>query len=349
MSASRTVTRADMPPRENLMREAPFALRAVEDGENDGRTLDGFAAVFNRETVIDSWEGKFREKLSPGSMKKSFRETRPRIQFDHGRHPMVGSIPIASANDGYPREESDPVLAPDGGARIVARLHDNWLVEPVREAISSGAIDGMSFRFTVVRENWFDATGKQIRDEDTLRDLLRRTWIEDVPDDELLLRDLREVKVPELGPVVWPAYEATSVGVRSTVIDLGRLDDPEQRKQLARAVFLADAAERTTASEQSQTTDDDTGNGTSAGEHVQPRTTDTHAETDVSAGERPTPAKTDPPQTTGGRQAPAGEHASMSERRITAELARLNGRLEAAQRHIDHSERRRVQHAGDQG
>lgn len=338
MTASRTVTRADMPPRENLLREAPFSLRANDDGESDGRTLDGFAAVFNRETIIDSWEGKFREKLSPGSMKKSFRETRPRIQFDHGRHPMVGSIPIATANDGYPREESDPTLAPDGGARIVARLHDNWLVEPVREAISSGAIDGMSFRFTVVRENWFDATGKQIRDEEVLRELLRRTWYEEVPDDELLLRDLREVKVPELGPVVWPAYEATSVGVRSTVIDLGRLDDPEQRKVLARAVFLADAAERMTASDQSQSTEDEQ----SAGEHNEPQATD-----DDSAGEREKPAENDPPQPTGDRKVPAGEHASMSNRRITAELARLNSRLDAAQRHIDNSERRRVHHAGD--
>lgn len=338
MTASRTVERADMPPRENLLREAPFSLRTNEDGENDGRTLDGFAAVFNRETIIDSWEGKFREKLSPGSMKKSFRETRPRIQFDHGRHPMVGSIPIATASDGYPREETDPVLAPDGGARIVARLHDNWLVEPVREAIASGAIDGMSFRFTVVRENWFDATGKQIRDEEVLRELLRRTWYEDVPDDELLLRDLREVKVPELGPVVWPAYEATSVGVRSTVIDLGRLDDPEQRKVLARAVFLADAAERMTASDQSQTTEDEQ----SAGERDEPRTTD-----DDSADEHQKPAENDPPQPTGDREIPAGEHASMSERRITAELARLNSRLDAAQRHIDNSERRRVTHAGN--
>jgi hypothetical protein len=109
--------RAAVPPREDLLRMAPFALRAADDANpDDGRTLDGWGAVFNRETVINSWEGRFREKLSPGSMKKSFRENPPRIQFDHGRHPLVGSIPIAALRS--IAEESDPELAPDGGAHV---------------------------------------------------------------------------------------------------------------------------------------------------------------------------------------------------------------------------------------
>lgn len=234
--------RAAVPPRTDVRREAPFELRSA-DGEDggDGRTLDGWGAVFNRETIIDSWEGRFREKISPGAMKKSFRENPPRIQYDHGRHPLIGSIPIASLE--RIAEESHPEYAPEGGAHVVGRLHDNWLVEPVREAIASGAIRGMSFRFSVVRERWFDADGKEIRDEETLREALRRTWYEDVPDEELLLRDLKELRVPEIGPVMWPAYEETSVGVRSAVIDLGRIHEPDTKKLLARAVLLADAAE----------------------------------------------------------------------------------------------------------
>lgn len=283
-------TRAGVPPREDLLRTAPFALRAAGDPDNDGRTLDGYAAVFGRETIIDSWEGRFREKLALGSMKKSFRETRPRIQFDHGRHPLIGSIPIAKPADGYPREDSDPELAPEGGAHIIARLESNWLIEPVRDAIASEAIDGMSFRFSVVRDSWTDAGGNQIRDIDTLIDALQRTWIEDVPDRELLLRELREVKVPEMGPVVWPAYSDTSVGVRSqTVIDLGALDDPETRKTLARAVFIADAAERMTDGDTPPTTEEQS----SAGEHEDPAATE------------------DEPRTTDDDS--AGEHSSMHE------------------------------------
>lgn len=236
------------PPLNDLCREAPFTLRAAgDDGEaSDGLTLDGYAAVFNRETVIDSWEGRFKERIAPGAMKKSFRENPPRVQFDHGRHMLIGSIPIAKLERGYPREEVDPDLAPEGGAHVVARLHDNWLIQPLRDAIEAETIDGMSFRFSVVREQWHDATGKRIADEDELRQLLRRTWMEEVPDEELLVRTLQELRVPELGPVVWPAYQDTSVGVRSgtLTIDLARLgEDPAERNKLAQAVLMADRAD----------------------------------------------------------------------------------------------------------
>jgi len=251
--------RADTPPLEGLRRTAPFQLRAAsdDDGADDGLTLDGYGAVFNRETIIDSWEGRFREKIAPGAMKKSFRENPPRVQFDHGHHPLIGSIPIGSIEDA--REEVDPVLAPEGGAHIIARLHDNWLIQPVRDAIASGSIDGMSFRFSVVREEWHDHEGKKVTDEEVLRGLLRRTWMEDVPDAELPVRTLKELRVPEVGPVVWPAYTDTSVGVRSLTIDLARLDDPEQRNRLAQAVLMADRADGETP----PSTDP-------AGEHVEP-------------------------------------------------------------------------------
>lgn len=235
--------RAARPPMESV-REAPFGLvrAADDDGPDDGLTLDGYGAVFNTVTIIDSYEGRFKEQNAPGSMKRSFRETPPKIQFDHGRHPLIGSIPIAALRS--VTEDSHPELAPNGGAHIIGRVFGNWLMEPVRDAIEAEAISGMSYRFSVVREQWQYPDGKVIRDDEELRVELRKSWYDDVPDDELLLRTLKELKVPEMGPVVWPAYEATSVSVRSKVIDLGRLHDPEQRKLLATAVFLADTAEQ---------------------------------------------------------------------------------------------------------
>ncbi|WP_280371150.1 HK97 family phage prohead protease [Nocardia wallacei] len=227
---------------EHTTRRAPFALRSLPDEPNDGYTLDGYGAVFNADTIIDSWEGRFKERIAPGAMKKSFRESPPIIQFDHGRHTLIGSLPVAELRS--ISEDVDPELAPEGGAHVIGRLFDNWLVEPLRDAIRAQAVDGMSFRFSVVREEWRDAEGKPITNDQALFAALERTWYEDVPDDELLTRTLKELKVPEIGPVVWPAYEQTSVSVRSQVIDLGRLNEPEQRKLLARAVFLADTASR---------------------------------------------------------------------------------------------------------
>jgi phage head maturation protease len=226
-------------------------------------------------------------------MKKSFRENPPIIQFDHGRHSLIGSLPIAELRS--ISEDVDPELAPEGGAHVIGRLFDNWLVEPLRDAIKAQAVNGMSFRFGVIREEWRDADGKVIKDEQTLYNLLERSWFEDVPDEELLTRTLKELRVPEIGPVVWPQYVETSVSVRSGVIDLARLNDPEQRKLLARAVVLVDTADNSAEdAERSDEEPQDTPDG--AVEHSD-EDTDTPPATDPveeSAGEHEPETPTEP-------------------------------------------------------
>jgi len=166
--------------RDNLTRSVPFKLeRATDDG--DGLTLEGYGAVFDSPTRIDSWEGQFDEVIARGAFKKTLRERTPVLMFDHGQHPLVGSMPLGRIEAA--REDSQ-------GLYVKARLSDNWLVKPVRDAIAEGSISGMSFRFSVVKESWTER-GKNVP-----------------------LRTLQEVKAPELGPVVFPAYRDTSVGVR---------------------------------------------------------------------------------------------------------------------------------------
>lgn len=219
--------------REGLVRALPFTLeRAEGEGEqqNDGLTLEGHAAVFGVRTVIDSWEGRFTEELAPGSFRKTFRERTPVLQFDHGRHPLVGSIPIGKIK----RAEEDDI-----GAWVNARLHDNWLTQPVRDAILEESITGMSFRMSVVREEWRDDDGKLITDDNRL---LAMIW-DDTTDAPF--RTIKEVRVPELGPVVFPQYTETDVSVRmgSTVIDLAQLvKQPENRNLLARAILMTEQA-----------------------------------------------------------------------------------------------------------
>jgi len=196
-SARSTETRAD------LYRDVPFEVRATEE-TGDGLTLTGYAAVFNRSTMIDNWEGRFEERIRPGAFKRSINAKMPVLQFEHGRHPLLGSMPLGQITK--LRED-------DHGLYVEARLADNWLIQPVRDAIASGSIDGMSFRFQVVRDS-VDESG------------------------DLPVRTLEEVKLLELGPVVFPAYEATTVGVRSA--DLSPLFSLPQddRHAIARALVL---------------------------------------------------------------------------------------------------------------
>ncbi|MDQ4037826.1 MAG: HK97 family phage prohead protease [Actinomycetota bacterium] len=222
----------DAPARDDLCRSKPFELVRADDDGSDGLTLEGYGAVFDSPTQIDSWEGSFEEVLARGCFRKSLNERTPRMQFDHGYHPLIGSIPIGRITE---------IGEDQRGLHLVGRLSGNWLIEPVRDAIADGSVDGMSFRFSVVREEWRDKDGKPVK-PDELWELLWNTG-----DRGPLKRTLKEVKVTEVGPVVWPAYENTTVDVRSKVtIDMARIGEPDQRSALARAVFLADAATRTT-------------------------------------------------------------------------------------------------------
>lgn len=179
-------------PKALLTRAVSFEARASDNG--DGFTLEGYAAVFGVPTRIDSWEGTFDEVIEQGAFEKTISVRTPVMQFDHGHDIATGSVPIAAIEE--LREDKR-------GLFVKARLHDNARVEPIRQAIASGAIDGMSFRFRVLREEW-DESG-------------------DIP-----VRTIREVELFELGPVVFPAYESTTVGVRSLLADL----DPKDRARL---------------------------------------------------------------------------------------------------------------------
>lgn len=206
-----------------LERSVAFELTRSDAGDDsgDGLSFEGYAAVFNSDTTIDSWEGRFKENIAPGSFKKSVRERTPVLQFDHGHHPMVGSIPIGTI-----RKINEDVK----GLLVAARLSENWLIEPVREAIANKSINGMSFRFEVVKQEW-KYKGKRVTDPDEIMRLLygRRPEGEE---DEPLIRTLREVKVPELGPVVFPAYPDTTASVRSRELADAIAQDPEMIRRV---------------------------------------------------------------------------------------------------------------------
>ncbi|USC17033.1 phage major capsid protein [Rhodococcus sp. 11-3] len=197
--------------------------------ENDGYNLRGYAAVFNQDTEINSWEGRFLESIAPGAFKKTLRERKGKIimQYDHGRDVRVGTVPI-----GYYKELRED----EHGLDVDGRLHQNDVVEPVRQAIESGAIGGMSFKFRVVRDEWRDAKGKLIK-PDKLLDILWNASSED----GLPKRIVKEIALYEAGPVSTPAYGGTSVGIRSE-------DEPEiSREQLVaqyRKTMLVDEETR---------------------------------------------------------------------------------------------------------
>jgi uncharacterized protein len=158
----------------------PFEFRASDT--DDGLTLSGYAAVFNSPTQIADRSGEFTEQIAPGAFKRTLNNSTPVLQFDHGQHPLIGSMPIGSIRK---------ITEDARGLYVEARVFDNWLTQPLRDAIAEQAISGMSFRFSVVKDTKTRAAdGSQVR-------------------------TLNEVRLYELGPVVFPAYADTSVSLRS--------------------------------------------------------------------------------------------------------------------------------------
>jgi HK97 family phage prohead protease len=178
----------------------PLADEERASDEGDGRTLEGYAAVFDTDTEINSWEGKFKERISRGAFRKTLKERTPVLQFDHGHDSRFGNLPIG---------KFESIKEDKHGLRVQARLFDH--AEPIREAIAEGAVSGMSFRFKVVRDQWQDRAGNTITDRQQLMEMLYDPKHKQGP----LTRTIKEVKLMEAGPVVFPAYPQTSVGVRS--------------------------------------------------------------------------------------------------------------------------------------
>lgn len=309
----------------DLTRSLPFRL-SDDDAEGDGQSLEGLAAVFDTPTRIDSWEGVFDEQIRKGAFRKTIRERTPVMQFDHGRHPLIGSIPLGVINE---------MRETDEGLEVSARLTDNWLVQPIRDAISEGAIDGMSFRFEVVREEWRDSAGRLLKDEGEIMQLLYR------PDDRgPLQRTLLELKVAELGPVVFPAYRETTVGVRARSI----ADRVSRSDDFARQV-------RSSLARSARTTPDDLDDPALRGEVARALLFDAppesgHPSTDETP-EPPTRSEDAPPEghpSEDNDAPPSDGHPSMSQRRMDALVARMAGRNDTYRRYIDDQHVRSADH-----
>lgn len=196
----------------HAMKELPMKRSALLDvcvrsfgfefdtrSKGDGRTLEGYAAVFNSPTRIRDLGGDFEETIRPGAFKRSLAARTPILQWDHGKDPRVGTVPIGAID--HLSEDSQ-------GLHVRARLFDNQVVEPVRQAIEARAVKGMSFRFGVPDggDTWTRRSG------------------------DIDLREIGDADVHELGPVAFPAYDNTSVSVRSMLAQL----DPDEHRVLAR-------------------------------------------------------------------------------------------------------------------
>jgi HK97 family phage prohead protease len=193
-------------PKDDLIRMVPMEQAELRtDGEGNGMTLSGYAAVFDDWAEIESmWEGNFRERFLPGAFKRtlSARGDKIKVLFNHGMDPSIGDKPLG---------KPDKLKEDKRGLYVEVPLDDTSYNRDLAASLRSGALDGMSIRFRVVKEDW------DYKDE-------RKNALAE--------RTISEAQLYELGPVTFPAYEATTAGIRSAAAytawraNAGKLQEP---------------------------------------------------------------------------------------------------------------------------
>ncbi len=142
----------------------------------------GYAAVFNTPSlpVSDGRHSSFEEvDFRRGAFSRSLAENDVRALFSHDESKVLGRTKAGTLS-----LHEDAI-----GLRAKINLPDTTLGRDVHQSVLRGDISGMSFAFTIRKDNWTSSSQ----------------------------RELLDVNLREISLVAWPAYEATTAEARSIV------------------------------------------------------------------------------------------------------------------------------------
>jgi uncharacterized protein len=190
-------------------------LEQRADGQQP--VIVGYGSVFydpaNPGTEYDlrsSWGG-FVERIMPGAFDRAIREDDVRALYNHDPNHVLGRSP-----------NTLKLSVDSRGLRYEIAPPDTQTGRDVAASIQRGDITGSSFSFSVDEESWHET-----RDATTGQ--------------TTTIREIRAVKLYDVGPVTFPAYEASTAGVRSeSDMDEARVRLEEYRaKQRAKGESVA--------------------------------------------------------------------------------------------------------------
>lgn len=155
--------------------------------EGDDATISGYAAVFNKETVIGGAMWGFREKIAPGAFDEAIGRDDVRALFNHDANILLGRTVSGTLRLSVDKR----------GLKYEVDLPDTTHAKDVRTLIKRGDVSGSSFAFKVDEDDWDETPIKK---------------------GELPIRTIRKAELFDVSPVTYPAYPQTSVSARSRVV-----------------------------------------------------------------------------------------------------------------------------------
>ncbi len=194
-----------------------ISYREASDGEEAKMIIEGYAAVYNSETVIGFDDWAFKEVIERGAFDGANLKDVP-LKYNHS-----DEVPILART----RNKSLKLTVDDKGLKIYAELLDTTDGIDMYKRIKAGLIDKMSFAFTVSDEE-IDTSGK------------------------MPIRRIKKFdKIFDVSVVDTPAYEDTSVFARSRELAeawRGSLDNEKRASaktiDLSTKILLMQYAER---------------------------------------------------------------------------------------------------------
>lgn len=185
--------------------ESQVSIETRSDGKS---VMVGYAAVFhdpNNEGTEYGLSRSTRERIARTAFDRAINEQHDaRALFNHDPNHLLGRVAAGTLR----------VLADAKGLRYEIDLPDTQTGRDVAESVRRGDLRGSSFAFQVVRDSW---------SKDQQRGIDVRT--------------IHDVKLLDVGPVTFPAYEATTAGMRASGDDeLQKARDAWQRERDAIAV-----------------------------------------------------------------------------------------------------------------
>ena len=180
--------------------QRPAQKLEIRDADDGNVTVEGYAAVFNQETVIG---GQWREEISPGAFRSAVGRDDVVFLINHQ------GLPLARTRSGTLELSED-----DHGLRIRAELDPSDPdVRAIVPKMKRGDLDRMSFAFIPTRQSWSD-------------------------EEKMPRRTIEEAELFDVSIVTTPAYEGTSIGLRSALESLERHRKRHRKGQAARRLRM---------------------------------------------------------------------------------------------------------------
>lgn len=190
-------------------------IRAISSDSNgkEDRKISGQAIVFYDQNKPGTdyrwgdWDGwVVEERIATSALDASAMDDVVGL-FNHDHNQILGRTKSGTMKLGRNA----------GGLSYEISLGDSSLANQVWDSVKRGDVRGSSFAFTVEEDSWTENKNEK-----------------------KVIREIRKIKeVFDVGPVVWPAYTATSAEARSIIERIqGRSLETRQRNRKAMGVII---------------------------------------------------------------------------------------------------------------